>query len=155
MAAPILYVGSRTDKVLKAGVGYDDDGVAYTALARSERLAPAGAGGECIFTMLYLTTRHYTSSVSINVTPIVDNVTLATQTIALTGAASTTGNRQTHELVLSLPYVRASVEQLRTAPRGTWIELLIESSGTSAKQIVESAEIEYEVVRETQAGEAR
>lgn len=158
MAAPILYAGSRTARLLQLGVGYTDDGIAYTLLGQSERIAPAGSGGECIFTLCYLTTRHFDTSVSVQVTPIIDNVAQATQTIALTGAASANGvgNRQTHELALSVPYSPSGTEQLRVAPRGTWFELVLATPNTTqAKVLIETAELEYEVVRESMAGEAR
>lgn len=159
MAAPILYVGSRaTPKILQAGVGYVDGTAVYNLLARSHRVAPAGANGECIFTRLAVATRHYTSNVTFWLTPYVDSVALATQQIALTGAATTIGIQQTHQLALSLPYVRSAVEITRTAPRGTWFELLVETqyaSAIAAKQIIELIALEWEPVRGTHQTEGR
>lgn len=154
-----LYSGSRTAALQKVGVGYVDGAAIYNMTARSERIALAGISGECIFTSLFVATRHYDTNVTFWLTPYVDSVALATQTIALVGAANTNGIRQSYQLGLSLPYVRSAVEICRTAPRGTWFELLVETqyaSAIAAKQILESLELEYEVVRETlQPGDAR
>lgn len=158
MSAPILFVGSRSGTLLRVGVGYQDGSSVYNLLARSERVAPAGQNAECIFTRLAVATRHYTSNVTFWVTPYVDNVALATQQITLTGAATTTGIRQSHQLGLTLPYIRSAVEITRTAPRGTWFELLVETQYASAiagKQIIESVELEYEPVRGTHQSEGR
>lgn len=158
MAAPILYVGSRTAALLQVGVGYLDGSTVYQMSARSHRVAPAGQNAECIFTRLSVATRHYTSNVTFWLTPSVDGVALTTQQITLTGAATTTGIRQSHQLGLWLPYVRSAVEITRTAPRGTWFELLVETqyaSAIAAKQILESIELEYEPVRGTHQTEGR
>jgi len=158
MAGPLLYAGSRTAQLFQIGSGYADGSAVYNLSARSHRMAPAGSNGECIFTRLAVTTRHYTSNVTFWLTPLVDSVALATQQIALVGAATTIGVATTHQLALSLPYVRSSVEILRTAPRGTWFELLIETQYASAiasKQIIESVVLEWDPVRGTQQGEAR
>lgn len=158
MAAPVLFVGSRSASLLRVGVGYVDGSAVYNLLARSHRFAPAGQNGECIFTRLAVATRHYTANVTFWLTPSIDGVALATQQIALIGAATTTGIRQSHQLGLSLPYVRSAVEITRTAPRGTWFELLVETqyaSAVAAKQIIESVELEYEPVRGTHHTEAR
>lgn len=144
---------------MQIGSGYVDGASVYNLLARSERFAPAGPEGECIFTALFVSTRHYTSDVSWWLTPYVDSVALATQQITLTGAATTIGNRRSQQLGLSLPYVRSAVEICRTAPRGTWFELLVETryaSAIAAKQIIESIVLEWEPVRETmQPGDQR
>lgn len=160
MITPHIIIGrAGTPVLLEVGVGYDDDGTDYEMLATSQPIAPAGPGGECIFTLLYLTTRHYSSDVSVWITPIVDRTELATQRLDLTGVLNSKGELQTHEIGLSIPYIVATVERLRYAPRGTWFSVRIETkygdnevgaAPAPAQQIVESVELEYEVVRESQ-----
>lgn len=148
-----LFAGTRTGKIAQVGINYTDDGATYDVLAHSERVAPGGVGGECIFTSLFVVTRHFTTNCTWWLTPIVDGVALEQQRIDLVGAATTTGIRTSHQLGLSLAYVRSAVEILRTAPRGTWFELLVETKASSValgKQMIESVYVEHEVVRETQ-----
>lgn len=159
MIEPILVLGKAGEPViLRVGEGYMDDDAAYEMLAKSRGVAPAGPGGECIFTLLYLTTLHYTEDVSVWITPIIDGTALETQRLDLTGVTDSTGERKTHEVGLSVPYLVGGVERLRFAPRGTWFEVQIETKygdaetgapTTASKQIVESVELEYEVVRES------
>lgn len=152
-AAPDLY---------NVGSGYNDDTSSeYDLFAKSVPVAPAGTGGECMFTVLYLTTVHYTADVSVHVTPVVDGVALDRKRIDLTGVANSKGERKTHEVGLYLAYTVASVEQLRYAPRGTWFQAIVETrygagdpAGSLARVVVESVELEYEVLRESKATDA-
>ncbi len=159
MITPQLFLGRSLEPVLlRVGKGYTDDGEPYEMLARSRSLAPAGPGGECIFTLLYLTTLHYTDDVSVWITPIVDQVAQPTQRLDLTGVLDSVGERQTHEIGLAVPYLVGGVERLRFAPRGTWFDVQIETkygaaevgaAPVASKQIIESVELEYEIVRES------
>lgn len=152
---PALFAGCWSEPVLlRIGAGYDDDSEAYELYAQSEPLAPAGEGGECIFTLLYVTTRHYDADVSFWLTPIVDGVALPTERLDLLATTSQKGEFQTHEVGLSIAYTVAGTERLRYAPRGTWFQLLVETrygtlGGTPAEQIIEAAEVEFEIVRES------
>ncbi len=153
-----LYFGTRTAKVLKHRSGFSDDGVVYNLLAHSERVAPAGPGGECAFFLAYITTRHYDQSVAFTLAFLLDGVQIATTTISLTGSATTLGNRQTREMSLLQAYSRSAIERLRFAPRGTWIEVVVTTaygSPPTALQLLEDVSIEYEVVRETQTADVR
>lgn len=161
MITPLLFFGrTSTPALLKVGEGYTDDGEAYEMYARSRSVAPAGEDGECMFTLLYLTTLHYDTDVSVWITPVVDGAPLPTQRLDLDGVLDSIGERQTHEVGLSLPYTVGGVERLRYAPRGTWFEVIVETkygdaeagaAPEAAKQIVESVVVEYEVVRESRS----
>lgn len=159
MITPVLFFGRATEPVLlRVGVGYTDDGDAYEMLARSRSVAPAGTNGEVALCCLYITTLHFDTDVSVWITPILDGEPLPTQRLDLTGVMDSEGERETHEVDLSIPYMVGGVERLRYAPRGTWVEVQIETkyadaetgaAPAAAKQVVESVVLEYEVVRES------
>lgn len=151
--------GGGVPAILEHGIGYADDDSTYELLAQSIPIAPAGPGGECLFTLLYLTTRHYSADVSLWITPIVDGVDGDTQRLDLLGVADSKGELRTTEIDLSIPYLVAGVEQSRFHPRGAFFAVRIETkyadaeagaASTAAKTVVESVELEHEVVRESQ-----
>jgi hypothetical protein len=161
MAAPKLFFGRIDDPtLLEADAGYTDDGVAYDLRAHTQRVAPAGTGGECIFPTLYLTTTHYENTVRVYVTPFVDGAALEQQMVELVGVPGSTGETRVHEIALYVPYLRDGVEEMRVAPRGTWLAVEVETRyaealGTAGPQAVDLIEYEVEVVREGDtAGEA-
>lgn len=160
MIEPVLFIGRGGGEpaLLRYGVGYLDDGESYEMLALSRPVAIAGPGGECMYTLLYLTTKHYDDDVSIWITPVIDGVAQPTQRIDLTGVPGTQGEQKTHEVSLAISYMVGGTERLRYAPRGTWFSVQVETkyalgeagaAANPAKQIVESVEVEYEVLRET------
>lgn len=153
---PELHVGLRDSEpaVLRVGQTFLDDGVCYELLARTRRTAPAGAGGECIFTNLYVATTHFGSDVTLYLTAIVDGVRMQTQALVLLAAdGSVEGETTVHELSLMEPYMVATVERLRHAPRGTWFEVEIAvrcgEEVVPAALIADEIEVEFEIVRES------
>lgn len=139
--------------LLRVGVGFLDDGVAYNALGKSDPLAPAGSGGECIFPSLYLVLVHEGDAVTLRVTPIVDEVALEFTDIALPLVAERKVTN--HEIPVSVPYIVGDIEVARFAPRGTWIQVQVDTISDGvvellAKLRVDSVDVEYEVVRESQ-----
>lgn len=153
MARQIVVVRAGVAALLRVGSGYLDDGQPYNLLARSNPLTPEGAGGESIFVSLYLTLRAYEAAVTYAITPIVDDVRLATQTLVVP-IGTATGVRRVYEIGLSIPTLRGGVEMIRTYPRGTWIAVEIASvvgvGGALARHRIESVEVETEPVEETQ-----
>lgn len=148
MATPKLFVGTRgTNGLLEADRGYKDRTVAYALSAKTNRYAPAGAGGECIFTSLYAVVT-FSASVTVSFTPYIDGVALETQTISFVQNALVTRQTVSRELALSVPILVAAVERGRVTPRGTWCQVEV-SSDDSVQVIIEGIEIEYEVVRES------
>ena len=149
---PRLFLGTRSGGILlEADVGFTDAGVAYNLYAKTERTAPAGVGGECAFVTLYLALVH-TLAAHLRVTPTVDGRVLETKVLALASAGGAE-RRVVYEVNLSEPLVLDGIEEGRFAPRGTWIEVAVETAYEAgnpllAEQIVEGVEVEFEVVRE-------
>lgn len=151
MSQPVLLLGRADDTVLlEANKGYTDDSVEYETSGITNRAAPAGIGGECIFTNLYFTTRHYATPVILRVGIILDGVELPATTIALADGADS-GTVREHEVSLLLPYYVAGVERSRYAPRGTRIEVYTRMVGVLGPVDVGGVEVEYEVVRESRS----
>lgn len=154
MPTPHLYFGQHTESMLLEldGDTFMDAGVSYNLRAKTNRVAPADTGGECIFTAVYLTTTHVAAS-HLFMTPLVDGLPLETQRIDLTdplGIETTL----VHELGLSVPLVIATIERARFAPRGTWFQALVHTefdgvTRMASKLVIESIEVEREIVRES------
>lgn len=138
--------------LLANGAAYTDDSTAYNASGKTNKVAPAGAGGECIFTVLYLTTTHFDVNVSLWITPYVDGVALTKQRLNLVGVPGSDGETKVNEIGLSVAHSVSAVERLRYAPRGTWFQVLVETDAAIVGLgacIVSEVEVEYEVVRES------
>lgn len=157
---PILVV-CRSDVAAMLTVSetgwFTDDNVPYEMVARSDPFAPAGQGGEAIFTTLWITTTTFETDVALFITPIIDFVPIDTQRIDIPGAPNPDDAQQVHELVLSVPYPPPpAAEFMRVAPRGCVIEVKVETRigdgfGVSGRQIVDGIEVETEIVREGRA----
>ncbi len=154
MQIPVLVVGRATlPAILRHGVGYTDDGEVYDLVGRSDPFMPAGLGGECAFFTIYITTTHFEASSVLKVTPRIDGLPLASQTIVLNTAPGADGEQRVHEIGLSKPFIDGGLEKLRNAPRGSWIDVTIETTrssgfGMAARQIVDGIEVEFEMVQE-------
>ncbi len=163
---PNLFLGrgDTAAHLMQWNVGNDDNGNpggdAIDLLARSVRFAPGGVGGEAIFTTIWVALTYDMDSVSVRFTPILDGIAQdgtggtvdLRQTVALTG---TPGTRVTErfEFGMSLPYDDGSSSNaIRTALRGTWFQLLVDTVGGlgDGDLIIEQPEIEFEVVRESE-----
>jgi hypothetical protein len=156
MPKPRLFFGERmASRLVEAGAGFTDDSVLYQLLAKSDRGAPAGPDGECVFVACYLTVICY-APVTLKVTPYIDGTAGPAQLVTVAGPGASAGpfteaNRRvtTVEVGLSVPYLVAGVERLRTYPRGTWIAVLVESVftvGASTYVRVDDLVVEHEVV---------
>lgn len=157
----VVCRGDGTPAMLVVGEGYTDDGAVYEMIARDRPFAPAGQGGEAIFTALWITTTTYEEDVTLFITPFVDFVALETQQLDIPGAANPTNAQQVHELALSIPYPPPpDPERLRVAPRGCYIDVRIETNiagafGSSARQAVDGIEVEVEIVRDSRTAVAQ
>ncbi len=154
--APRLFFGQGGGNNLYRSddTAADDAGAGFDMLATTNRVAPAGAGGEAIFTVLWLALT-YTMAVTVRVTPYVDGVALDSQQIALAAQAERTTKRW--KVGLSVPLFDALLNEVaRFAPRGVWFQAKVESTGglATGDLIVEGVEIEHEVVRASQKAEA-
>lgn len=154
MSKPNIYLGAQglsTLLALDPTARRDAPGYDYNLLALTNRAAPAGVGGECIFPALYFVTVH-TAAVALFVTVLVDNVALETQRLDLPAAAL--DSVTAHELGLSVPVLVDGAEVGRVYPRGTWAQVRVETRFDNAAYMaaavaVDGIEIEHEVVRET------
>lgn len=157
-----LFLGAAdAATVYEADRSYDDGGLAFTPLARTARLAPAGASGECLFAALYVTISR-AAGATVRVVPIVDGVALdATDIVLVEPAAGVITER--HRIVVSQAYVDGGVELLRYQPRGAWMQAEVSVQGTpmlpvgaeeTEAVIVDGVEVEFEVLRESLTPEA-
>lgn len=150
--------------MLTLGGGYQDDGTNYASFLRTRPFFPAGQGGECIFTNVYLTLTGYDVAVGFGVKVYIDGVaigigvegnTVGYQKVAFAGGVANPVHKpRVHELSLLQPYPPwPAAEQFRVAPRGSSIavELSTIIGGAYNKIVVDGIEAEYEVVRESKA----
>src|SRR5574341_267236 len=153
MSVPRLFLGELGgNRLLKADDGFQDASAAIVVRAETVPVAPAGPGGEAIFSALYLVLTA-TMAVTIQVTPIVDGVALEMQDITL--SAQTERKTTHHELGLSIPLMEGPTEMARFAPRGTWFQARIVVPALAAGDlIIDGVSLEHEVVRESIAAEA-
>ena len=169
---PILFFGRKDTaaEVLATGQGFEDGfnggaGDAINILGRTVRIAPAGVMGECIFTRIWLMVEH-TMAVTLQLTPILDGHVFdgtdplapfdqdLRQTVVL--ATAPTRLTEKFEFVMQLAHDDGTdPDALRTALRGTWFQLEVATSTNLATGdlILHQTELEYEVVRESQAAE--
>lgn len=151
----VVCRGDGTPAMLVVGEGYTDDGEVYEMVARDRPFAPAGQGGEAIFTALWITTTTYDDPVTLFITPYVDFVALETQQLDIPGAPNPTNAQQVHELALSVPWpAPPAAERMRNAPRGCYIDVRVETNiaggfGSSTRQAVDGIEVEVEIVRDS------
>ncbi len=167
---PNLFMGRKDTlaEVFKWSFGETDGanggaGDILYPLAKTVRLAPAGVGGEAIFTRLWLALTYDMDAVTLRFTPVLDGVEMdgtggapdLRQTLTLAG---TPGTRVTErwEFTLYIPYDDGvDADAVRLALRGCWFQLLIDTTTTlgTGDLIIEQPEIEFEVVRESVAAE--
>lgn len=169
MIKPLLVLcrGGGTGALLKLNTPvYLDDGLSYLLLARTRPFFPAGQGGECLFTNLYITLTGYDVAMGYGLLVYIDGKPISPAPNALTinyqkyvwagGAPNPKDNQTIHELSLLQPYpAYPAVEQMRVAPRGSSIavEFATEAGGTPNRLVIDGIEVEYEIVRETRASQ--
>ncbi len=144
------FLGTDGELALGAS-GVDDLGAVVDARAETNAYAPAGIGGEAIYTNVYMALmRDCTTDVTLQFTPIVDGTELAAIELTIPGVASPI--RSTYEIGLAIPYPSAADPQIHTAPRGQWIQLRVETDGglPDGRFVIEGLELEFEVVTEGQ-----
>lgn len=148
MSTPLLFFGGKAEaSILQAGVGYTDAGAAITLRAESDGIAPAGAGGDCIFHTLYLPITN-SMPVTVRVVPILDGVRIEEEVVEFSLSAGELRSA-VYEITLSRGYERGGVEQLRSAMQGTWLAVSIEvDSLLDGRLLIEHCEVEYDVISE-------
>lgn len=149
MSQPLYVFGQGGgNNLYGAGQGFTDDGVAYVVRARSDRVAPAGIDGECIFPAVHLAISH-TMAVDLLVVPVLDDVELDSITLSL--SAKTARTLERFEVGLSVPVLDGlGTERGRASPSGAWFQLLVYDDGLAAGDLIfEQTEIEFEAVEST------
>jgi hypothetical protein len=157
--------GSGLARFWLASTVASDDGIPWGIVVETNDFAPAGLGGEAVFTMAYLTVRA-AAGAQLRVTPIIDDAQALTQTVegmtvtvrqptvAVPQQAGTPPVlvTQTFELPLLLQMTRDGTDLGVTHPRGERCRLRIESVGpigTGAFR-VEQCELEHGIVRRSE-----
>jgi hypothetical protein len=133
-------------ELMLAESGVDDDGTAVQALARSDDVLPAGEGGECEFSTLYIAfARSNSSNYTIEIERIVDGVVLgAAISLVLPGVAAPVAD------VFEVP-----LEENRAGasyyPRGAAFAFRVKTIGPlpDGLLIVLGGELEFNTVRES------
>lgn len=144
--------GGAVAALCKGNTGGQDDSTAYNGLGLSSRMAIAGVSGEVAFYIIYLTVTYEQNGTPIEVTALIDDVALPTQTFVLAGD----GSRKTTVLEVALttqfpPAVPNYATRGLFVPRGVWFQTRIATAfvGAAGYVRIDAAEIEHEVVRET------
>jgi hypothetical protein len=127
----------------------DDLGADIELVAKTNAYAPAGIGGESIFTNVYLTLfRSNATQLELSLVPIVNGV--EQDAIQIIRPAVLVPTREVLEIGLVVFYPSALDPQIATAMRGCWFELELRSVGTipDGRLIIEGIELEHEQVTE-------
>lgn len=143
-----------TDQLAEYGSGRLDLEAPVEARARSNIYAPAGAGGEAIFTNVYLTlTRANDETMSLLLTPIVDGVEQEPIELELEGVSDPV--KAVHELGLAVPWPSAADPQILQALRGEWAQIQIDTAGglPAGRVEIDGIELEVEIVTEGKEAE--
>jgi hypothetical protein len=156
MSAPALFFGQRGGpKVLRCNQGASDDGRPIIFRVQPAEVAPAGPHGECAFLNLYLTITH-SMEVPVRVIPILDGLRLDDEITNINlPAPPSPGLRVTTPYEVALSRAAFGFDGIsvigRVALRGSFFSFLAYTpEGLAAGAlIIESAELEYEVLRES------
>lgn len=150
---PKLYFGG-TATLYEYDSGHQDAGQAITGLAQPNAVAPAGVGGECLFTLLYLTLS-WTMATSVKIVPVLDGVRFDgvsedDESTTITLAASTRRQTKRFEIFLgrNAKWPDGTVFG-RRAMRGVWFTYEITATAADGTLVCEGSELEVEVVRES------
>ena len=150
MDAPTLVMGGAGSLLAMDAEGvYTDDGTEYELVARTNRIAPNGIGGECIFTTVFVAVT-FRAPFSIRVTPVLDGIPDYTQSAEISNA-QTLAERQTHlfEIGFSQEYTDSGGRKRRRFYRGTWWQVEFGMPCPPEMQdefIIEGVDVEFEGV---------
>jgi hypothetical protein len=150
---PRAFIGSASGGGIYAlNQGHKDGGADVNLRAVSNPIAPAGVDWDHSFNRVWITVT-WSMSVTLLVTPIVDNVELADAAFSIVLAAGPTDQRrsQVFERPLYIPFKRAGLTKYRRILRGTWFALRVESDGGlgSGDVILDSVELDFDPLAPT------
>lgn len=147
-----FFLGQADGYLLRYGTDNQDALTDFGCYGKTNDLAPAGTGGECLFAAVYFSvTRNNTEEWSCVATPIVDGVDLEPVTLTFGAIAGGKMVTEHQEIFLAQPYKEGgSTEQSLFHPRGAWFQLRIEADDTPNSHFTfEGFELEFVVVRES------
>lgn len=129
---------------------HQDHGEAIPLAVQWDELVPAGAGGEAIFTALYLTVTG-SMAVTLTVTPHLDGAALADEAVRVQVAGGSARKVQHFEIPLGRTAKGADGQAFgRYAMRGTRFSVRVEAAALAdGELILDSIEVEHEAVRES------
>jgi hypothetical protein len=130
------------------GESEDDAGVAIDLFAQPNKIAPAGIGGETMFTRLFFVVSHDNrGDYDFTLVPILDNTELPGLQVTVPGVQQPVVGRVI-EVGLSLEHNGVQTYGVR----GTWFTFRLQGNGTvpDADIIVEGVDVEYEMLREAE-----
>jgi len=144
--------GSDGGTIFRGLPGTQDNSLDYGINFQSNDLAPAGAGGECLFYEAHLAvTRNNEDDWTVTVIPIVDGVELEEIEVPFVGIPGGKVVTEHQHLTLAQPFVSGGVEVSKYHPRGAWFALKFQADdvpdGTFTFEMVT---MEYEIVTESQ-----
>lgn len=149
MPARVFFGQGGGSAIYAAGESALDGGAEFGVRAKTDRLAPAGVSGEAIFPAVWVALT-WTMAVTVVVTVYVDGALVCTAQLALPAQAERVTKR--YEIGLSVPMIDEylNTEVARFSPRGTWLQVALDTSGPLAdgELIFEGVECEFEVVVE-------
>lgn len=144
------YFAGNGSGLYKGNDGTNDAGTDILVRFQTNEVAPAGAGGECLFEYVELAiTRFNAVDWTFTVTPIVDGVELEPEDVTLAGVANPV--TEMVEVSFSQPYMVGGVERSRYTPRGAWCSMLITATAAPDRDVIfDGASLEYEIVTESE-----
>lgn len=148
-----VIVGAAGDSLYIDGIGAEDGAAPYVARLEYDPIAPAGVGGDALFTRAVVVLTN-TAGATVRVTPILDGEALTDEAVDLVLAARERPRTARYEIMLTRPLDDAGgIEQGRAALRGTWLSMRLETVGMLSCGILifESTEVEWAPLRETVA----
>lgn len=144
------YFAGNGSGLYRGAQGTDDAGTPILVRFQTNEVAPAGAGGECLFEYVELAiTRFNAVDWSFTVTPIIDGVELVGEEVTLVGVPDPV--TELVEVSFSQPYMVEGVERSRYTPRGAWCALLITATSAPDRDVfMDGATLEFEIVVESE-----
>ncbi len=141
---PTLLLGARLNNQLFEHRLNNADGVSTVVLSmKSNRLAPAGVGGNCAFRALFFAVR-YQMQQSLLVSAWVDDVQIVTDYLAILPTLSSVQSK-TVEVPLSVPVLLDAIEVGRERPQGVWIQVQVTAPAQELLAI-DGVDVEYDVI---------
>ena len=143
---PVAFAAERGGRVARLDSGYTDAGEPLELLLECAPVAPAGAGGDCLFDRLRVVFT-WSAEVSLTVTPVLDGVAIEESAHQIDLTASTDRQSQVFELILRRKEASVHTYGLR----GTWFAVRIAGTVLSmGDMIIDPLTLEYEILSPTQ-----